>query len=142
MTLTRTEIAPGTALKLVTEATAYAAAQGWDVAAAVADPHGALVALLRTDHVVIPAVGFAIDKAYTAATLRKSTEAFYERAASNPALSLGLGNRARLMVWSGGLPLFADGHCIGGLGVSGAQDHEDIEAAQAAIRAAGLAWEP
>jgi len=132
------EIEPEAALKLVQAATLFAQEQGWEVAAAVCDPGGHLVAFLRTRRVIAPAEGFAIDKAYTAATLRKSTQAFFERAAENPSLAMGLANRPRLMTWSGGLPLFFNDQCIGGLGVSGAQDFEDVECARAAIAAVGL----
>ena len=142
MLVTRLEISSKTAAQLTTESVAYARSKGWDIAAAVVDSRGALVAFLRTDDVVVPAIDFAVDKAYTAATLRKSTEAFFERADGSPSLRLGLANRPRLMVWSGGLPLFESGSCIGGIGVSGARDIEDVECALAAIRAAGLQHEP
>ena len=141
MIITRTEISQAVALQLVTESISYANAKGWQITAAVADPRGTLVALLRTDDVVTPAVDFAVDKAYTAATLRCSTKGFYERAETNSSLKLGLTNRPRLMVWTGGLPLFHNGACIGGLGVSGAQDFEDEEIALAAISMVGLTAE-
>ena len=122
MIVTRREISSKTAAQLTTESVAYARSKGWDIAAAVVDPRGALVAFLRTDDVVVPAIDFAVDKAYTAATLRKSTEAFFERADGSPSLRLGLANRPRLMVWSGGLPLFESGslhrrdRCVGRAG--------------------------
>ncbi len=141
MTLTRTEICAAGALDLVQSALRHARANHWEICAAVCDPRGSLVALLRTDDVIVPAVDFAVDKAYTAATLRRSTESFFARAAASPSLSLGLGNRPRLMVWSAGLPVFHDGVCIAGLGVSGAKDHEDVACAEAAIRGAGFCTE-
>ena len=51
---------------------------------------------------------------------------------------VGVGTRARLLTWAGGLPIFADGVCVGGIGVSGAKDHEDLACAHAALEAAGL----
>lgn len=140
--VTRREVSSSTASALAHECAAYAEARGWEVAAAVVDPRGALVAFVRTDDVVVPAIEFAIDKAYTAATLRKSTEAFFARAEGSPSLRLGLGNRPRLLVWSGGLAIFDEGTCIGGLGVSGASDAEDVECASAALRALGLTAGP
>ena len=85
---------------------------------------------------------FALDKAYTAATMRKGTEAFFERMTSSPSLTLGFQNRARLMVWGGGLPIVHEGAVVGGIGVSGAQDFEDVACAKAALAAQGLGWEP
>lgn len=138
MIVSKQEIAPAVAMRLVELACAQARENGWEVAAAVCDPAGEQVAFLRTDRVIVPAVGFALDKAYTAATLRKSTKAFFERAEGSASLSMGLANRPRLMTWSGGVALFHDGQCIGGLGVSGAQDFEDVACAMAAIEAVGL----
>ncbi len=138
MIINRAEISGELALRLVADCVAFAGERGWEICAAVCDPRGALVALLRTDHVVVPAIDFAIDKAFTAATLKKSTRSFFERADSNPALKLGLTNRPRMLVFPGGFPIFCDGDCIGGLGVSGAQDHEDVECAVAVIEGAGL----
>ena len=136
--LSRSIIAPSAAQEIVAAALAHALGQGWEIAAAVCDPFGYLVAFGRTEGVAPPIGDFALDKAYTAATLRKSTRAFGERMASSPTLSLGLSTRQRFIAWGGGLAILEDGVCIGGLGVSGAQDHEDIACGEAAIRAIGL----
>jgi uncharacterized protein GlcG (DUF336 family) len=119
----------------VRAAVAHAGTKGWEVCAAVCDPTGHLVALLRTADVVVPAIDYAIDKAYTAACLRTSTQALFERAQSRPALGMGLANRPRVLVFPGGLPIRLDGRTIGGLGVSGAADAEDVECAEAALGA-------
>ena len=136
--ITTTQIASGAAQGLVAAALDQARVRGLEVAVAVVDPAGFLVAFGRTD-AAAPKVGeFAVDKAYTAATLRMSTQAFGDRMASSPTLSLGLSTRPRLLAWGGGVPIFEDGACIGGLGVSGAQDHEDIACAEAALARLGL----
>jgi glc operon protein GlcG len=36
---------------------------------------------------------------------------------------------------TGGLPIVVEGECVGGIGVSGVQSHEDEQIAQAAIDA-------
>ncbi|MDA9206082.1 heme-binding protein [Planktomarina temperata] len=137
-TLTRSEIAPDAAQTMVAAALGHAREKGWDVAVAVVDPHGFLVAFGRTDHVA-PAIGdFALDKAYTAAMLRKSTQSFGERMASSQTLGLGVAARPRLMTWGGGVAVFDGRACIAGIGVSGAQDFEDIECCQSAIDANGF----
>ena len=123
------------ALTLVTAAVAHAKSRGWEVCAAVCDPAGHLVAVLRTDRVVVPAIEFAIDKAYTAATLRTTTLAFHERAESKPPLKQGLTNRPRILVFPGGLPITDGEEVIGGIGVSGAADMEDVECAEMALEA-------
>jgi uncharacterized protein GlcG (DUF336 family) len=142
MLVERKEISASKALEIVRFAIDHASENGWEVCAAICDPRGALAALARTDNVVVPAIDFAIDKAYTAATLQRSTQDFHKRAESRPALKLGLANRPRILVFPGGLPLIFSGTAIGGLGVSGAQDHEDVECAIAAIEKAGLTTKP
>ena len=127
------QIKAATARNLGDAALLHAEKHGWEVAAAVVDPGGYLVAFGRTDHVAPPIGQFELDKAYTAGTLRKSTKAFGERMTSSPTLSLGLSNRDRFMAWGGGVAIFEGDSCIGALGVSGAQEHEDIACAEAAI---------
>ncbi len=123
------------AQRAIEAALTHANESGWKVAAAVCDPSGALIAFARLDGTPAPVGDFAIDKAYTAATLRSSTRAFGERMASRPLLSLGLTNRARVLAWEGGLPIEIDGSVVGGIGVSGAAGDEDETCAAAAIRA-------
>ena len=102
------------------------------------DTAGVLIAFMRTKNVIPAAVEFAIDKAYTSAILGKGTKEFGERMGSSVSLSLGVGTRSRLMTWTGGLPIFYKDNCVGGIGVSGAMDHQDLECAEAAISNLGL----
>lgn len=134
----RKELSADKALQLAQLALDHARSNDWEVCVSVCDSRGVQLVLLRTDKVIDPAIGFAIDKAYTAAQLRRTTADFAERALSKPPLQLGLANRERILVFPGGLPVFHDGSCIGGIGVSGAQDHEDVECALKALEAAGL----
>lgn len=69
------------------------------MAVAVVDLHGFLVAFGRDDAVAPAIGGFAVDKAYSAATLRKATADFGERMAASPTLALGVGTRERLVTW-------------------------------------------
>lgn len=136
--IARLQITYETANEIVTAALDYAQKNGWQIAAAVVDPDGLLVSFGRTDGVAPPIGQFAQDKAYTAGTLRKSSKAFGDRMASSPSLSLGLSTRDRLLPWGGGVAILEKDVCIGGLGVSGAQEDEDIDCANAAILSAGL----
>ena len=131
-------IASDTAEALISTALRHAADSGWQVAAAVVDPSGQLVAFRRMDRAIAPAGDFACDKAWTAATLGKSSRVWGARVLASDTLRAGHGNRPRLMTWGGGVAVFEDGICIGGLGVSGAQEDEDILCAETAIRAQGL----
>jgi uncharacterized protein GlcG (DUF336 family) len=122
-------------------AVSWASDQGLLVAIAVADPQGTDICSVRMDGVSPPILDFARDKAFTAATMRRDTEAFAARMNSKESLKLGFSTRQRLISWGGGVPIFAAGSCIGALGVSGAQDHEDIACARYTITQAGLAFE-
>ena len=134
----RSSVASATAFTLVADAIAHARDNGWEVAASVVDATGATLALSRMDGAAPAIADFAADKAFTAATTGKSTQAFAERMTSAPSLSLGLSTRARLLTWGGGLPILKDGVLVGGMGVSGARDEEDIACACAALEKAGF----
>lgn len=139
--LTRQEITADLAQLMVTQCIDYARARQWEICATICDPRGHPVVLMRTDYVVVPAIQYAIDKAWTAATLQTTTEAFYTRAASRPALAMGISNRERVLVFPGGFPILDDGVCLGGLGVSGAKDEEDVEIASSIIEKHGFRYD-
>ena len=130
------------AVKMAQAALDYANDEGWEITVAICDRSGILVAFMRTDNVIPAAVDFALDKAFTAATLRKATHEFGERMSSASGLSLGVGTRNRLITWTGGIPIFEGQDCLGGIGVSGAMDHQDLECADAALRSVGLKAAP
>ena len=79
------------AVKMAQAALDYAIDEGWEITVAVCDGSGVLVAFMKTDNVIPAAVDFALDKAFTAATLRKATHEFGERMSSTSGLSLGVG---------------------------------------------------
>ena len=130
------------AVKMAQAALDYANDEGWEITVAVCDRAGILVAFMKTDNVIPAAVDFALDKAFTATTLRKATHEFGERMSSASGLSLGVGTRNRLITWTGGIPIFEGQDCVGGIGVSGAMDHQDLECADAALRSVGLKAAP
>jgi uncharacterized protein GlcG (DUF336 family) len=141
MIVTKQVLASGVAMRLVQAAVAHSATNGWTIAVVVVDPQGLPMAMWRMDDATPPILEFATDKAYTAATMRRSTAAFFKRIDESPSLRLGFANRARLMVWGGGLPIVHEGRVVGGIGVSGAKDTEDVECARVALEAVGLGWE-
>ena len=134
-------ISSSAALQLAAAALERAATDGLAVAVAICDPQGHVIASARMDAVTPPILDFAQDKAFTAATMRRATAAFAERMASSQSLTLGLSTRSRLLPWGGGLPIVHGGKVIGGIGVSGAKDVEDITCAVAALGSLGLGWE-
>jgi uncharacterized protein GlcG (DUF336 family) len=127
------------ARQIVAAALEEAKRQGLTVAVCVVDAQGHTLASARMEAATPPILTFAEDKAYTAATMRRATAAYAERMASRPSLALGLSTRQRLLPWGGGLPVVHQGIVVGGVGVSGAQEPEDVACAEAGLRALGLA---
>jgi uncharacterized protein GlcG (DUF336 family) len=138
LTLSKTSLTLDAAQKLVGAAVAAATARGQRVAVAVVDQEGALLAFARMDGVPAPIVEFSIDKAYTSAVTGTATRDFFEHMNSNASLRLGLAGRNRLLVWGGGLPARHEGSVVGGIGVSGGPEDEDVACGAEALRTVGL----
>ncbi len=85
----------------------------------VCDAQGELVALLRLDAAPVSAIRVAINKAYTAARLRRPSHTVGD-ALRDPArgVSAGFYRDSRIVGWAGGLPVVADGATIGAIGVA------------------------
>lgn len=120
----------------------HAEALGVAVCVAVVDAAGTPLFLRRMDGVAAPIVEFALDKAFTAATMAKSTRDFGVRMTGDAALGVALAGRRRMITWQGGLPIVAGGEIVGGIGVSGATGEEDEACAAAALAALGLGAVP
>ena len=115
---------------MLAAARAAAARRGWNVAIAIVDEGGYLIRLERLDGAGLQTPEIATLKASTAALARLPTKRLEDIARERPGM---LRMPGRLPV-QGGLPIMHDGECIGGIGVSGVQSHEDEE-----IAAEGLA---
>lgn len=105
--------------------------RGKGAAVAVVDAHGELMAFLRTDGCPLPSILIAQNKAFTAARQGEET-ADLGRGARESGNPLAYFGDARYIGWGGGVPLWAGGQVIGGLGVSGLPEAEDIEIARMA----------
>lgn len=140
MIIMRPVLSAGTAFRLVERCSGHAAKKNWPIACVVCDPDGVPLASLRMDGVGPHILGFATDKAYTAALMRQTTRAYFEDMCKKDDSRMGLANRPRLIVWGGGVPIVHDGVVVGGIGVSGVKDFEDIECAEMALQAEGLGW--
>ncbi|WP_375430803.1 heme-binding protein [uncultured Friedmanniella sp.] len=126
--------------QVLTGLKAEAAAVEVALAVAVLDRGGNLVAALRMDGAQLGASSLALDKAYTAVAFGLPTGAWV--ASSTPGASdWGLASTldGRAVVFPGGVPVFLDGHLIGGVGVSGAKSVVDEACAEKAVLSAGLA---
>ncbi len=103
---------------------------------AVVDDGGNLLAFYRMDGAKITSIDIAINKAFTAAGARKATHEYAEIAQpGGPAFGIHVSNQGRFMIFGGGLPIFVDGHLVGGVGCSSGTPEQDRLVAQAGIEA-------
>jgi glc operon protein GlcG len=104
----------------------------WNVAVAVVDNHGLLVYFERMENTQTASIDIAVGKAKTAAMYRRTTRVFMDAINNTPATAT-LGG---IYASPGGIPIFADGKVIGGVGVSGVTGDQDEQCAEAGL--AGL----
>jgi len=102
---------------------------------AVVDEGGHLLAFARMDGAKLSSIEVALTKARAAALRRAPTGPSPSSGEPSILLSLGLplATEGKLTCIRGGLPLFVDGQCVGGIGVSAGTEDEDVLVAQAGI---------
>jgi len=123
--------------RAVIAAVEKAAELGIAVNVAVADPAGRLAAFLRMPGAFNESIAIAIDKAKTAAGFGFPTHQWAEILDGNRLLELGIATRPGVAAFGGGLPIRdGEGRVIGGIGVSGGSEEQDIACAEAGLRAA------
>jgi len=105
----------------------------WNVCIAILDDGGHLLHLVRMDGATPANARIAIEKGRTAAETRRSTANWQERVAKRVELLRMPG----VTPVQGGLPIVMEGTCVGAVGISGVQSHEDEQIAAAGIKALG-----
>jgi len=115
-------------------AEAEARKNNWNVCVAILDDGGHLLHLIRMDGATPANSRIAIEKGRTAAETRRSTAMWEERIKSGRTAMLKMPGVTPVQ---GGLPIVIDGECIGAVGVSGVQSHEDEQIAKAGISVLG-----
>ena len=128
---TRSALTLGDVKTLLAAAEAEATKNAWKVAIAVLDDGGHLLGFARMDGATPANAEIALQKGRTAATTRRPSKAWEDRVAGGRLSMLAM----PVLPVQGGLPIFAQGECVGGIGVSGVQSHEDEQIAQAGIDA-------
>lgn len=117
--------------KISAAAEAEAVKNNWNVVIAILDDGGHLLHLARMDGATPANAEIAVMKARTAALTRRSSKMWEERVAGGRLSML----RMPVLPVQGGLPIVVDGVCVGGIGASGVQSHEDEQICQAGIDA-------
>jgi uncharacterized protein GlcG (DUF336 family) len=138
-TMTQSSLSLESADAIARAATEYAASVDKRMVVAIVDRAGELQVFRRMDGAPLLSVEIARNKAYTAAAFGISTDQWYDFIAEDPPLRVGIVHTPRLIVFGGGFPIQVDGELVGGIGVSGGHYSEDMEVAQAGLRAVGLA---
>jgi glc operon protein GlcG len=112
-------------------AEAFAIEKGWTIAVAVVDAAGGLILFHSLDDTQPASQEIAVQKARTAARLKRSTKAMEDGIAGGRTALLSM----EALSLEGGLPILAAGRVLGGIGVSGMGSAQDGEVAQAALAA-------
>jgi ATP:cob(I)alamin adenosyltransferase len=103
---------------------------GLPVVIAIANEWGCIVAVHFMDGALPASYNIAVDKAYSSATVRLSTEEIGKLAQSGqPLYGIGNTNNNRIITFGGGYPLKINGRIVGGIGVSGGSAQQDSELA-------------
>ncbi|MGQ0651791.1 MAG: GlcG/HbpS family heme-binding protein [Betaproteobacteria bacterium] len=111
-------------------AEAEARKNNWNVCIAILDDGGHLLHLVRMDGASPANARIAVEKGRTAAESRRSSGAWEERIKAGRNAMLGMPGITPVQ---GGLPIMVEGVCLGAVGVSGVQSHEDEQIAKAGI---------
>ena len=103
---------------------------------AVADAGGNLVAHVRMDGAWLGSIDISIHKAFTARAFDMSTEDLSSMSQSGkPLFGINTTNHDKVVIFGGGAPLKNGETVIGAVGASGGTVDQDIEVAEAAVRA-------
>ncbi|MFY9317511.1 MAG: heme-binding protein [Burkholderiales bacterium] len=119
-------------LKISAAAEAEARKNAWNVAIAILDDGGHLLHFMRMDGATPANAAIAVEKARTAAVSRRSSGVWEEFVKGGRTAMMKMPG---ILPVQGGMPIFVDGTCIGGVGVSGVQSQQDEQIASAGIAA-------
>lgn len=99
---------------------------GIPVVAAVSDKAGRPVAVQCMDGAYIGSFDVALNKTYTCAAFKMSTETLGKLAQPGESLyGIQFTNEGKIVIFGGGEPLYLEGRLIGALGVSGGSAEQD-----------------
>ena len=122
--------------RIAAAAEAEAQANQWAVTIAIVDDGGHLLWLQRLDGAAPVSAHIAPAKARTAAMGRRETKVYEDMINQGRTSFLSVPAVDGLL--EGGVPIMAEGHCIGAIGVSGVKSTEDAQVCKAGIAALGL----
>jgi uncharacterized protein GlcG (DUF336 family) len=113
--------------KMLAACEAEAAKNKWPVAISIVDDGGYLLGFVRMDGVQAVSAEVSLGKARTSALTKRPSKFFEDRVKERPAF---VTFPAGILI-QGGIPLVHENECVGAIGVSGVQSHEDEQIAHA-----------
>jgi glc operon protein GlcG len=117
--------------KMLSACEAEAAKNKWSVSISIVDDGGFLLGALRMDGASAITAEVSIGKAKTSAMTKRPSKFFEDRIKERPAFA---GFPAGILI-QGGVPVMHANECVGAIGVSGVQSHEDEQVAQTGANA-------
>jgi len=127
------------ALELLARVRAEAGKRSLSLAVSVVDAGGHVVASQRMDGAALGALKLATGKAYTA-VLWGMPSGYFMQSTQPGGEDWGWNaTDERIVVYAGGIPLYADGQLVGAAGASGGTATEDEECVTNAARSLGFA---
>jgi glc operon protein GlcG len=120
--------------KMMAACIAEAQKNKWAVTIAIVDDSGAALLLERLDGAGAISATVAIGKAQTSALTKRPSKFFEDRIKERPGF---VTFPTPGVMFQGGVPIVHQGECVGAIGVSGVQSHEDEQVAQAGVTALG-----
>jgi uncharacterized protein GlcG (DUF336 family) len=134
----RRQISLELALGLLARVREEAVSRDLALAVAVVDPAGNVVASERMDGAALGALQLAIGKAYTSVLWGMPSGDFMQSTQPGGDDWGWNATDPRIVVYAGGVPLFAAGELVGGVGASGGTATEDADCVVAATRSLGF----
>jgi glc operon protein GlcG len=119
--------------KMLAACEAEAVKNKWAVAISIVDDGGYLLGFTRMDGCGAVSAEVSLGKARTSALTKRPSKFFEDRIKERPAFA---GFPAGILI-QGGVPVMHQNECVGAIGVSGVQSHEDELVAQAGAGALG-----
>jgi glc operon protein GlcG len=112
---------------------AEAERNNWAVAISIVDDGGFLLGFARMDGAPAISAEVSLGKARTSAVTRRPSKVFEDRVKERP----GFVTFPAGTLIQGGVPIMHQNECVGAIGVSGVQSHEDEQVATAGVNALG-----
>jgi glc operon protein GlcG len=119
--------------KMLAACEAEAAKNNWAVAISVVAASLPLLGFVRMDGAAVISAEVSLGKARTSAMTRRPSKFFEDRVKDRPAF---ITFPAGLLI-QGAVPIMHQNECVGAIGVSGVQSHEDEQIALAGVNSLG-----